>query len=266
MSTIFEIEVSKIKPNPYQPRKNFDQQKLRELAVSIKAHGIIQPLVASKKKKDEYELIVGQRRLEAAKILGLKKIPVIIRESRNQEKLELALIENIQRKDLNPIEKAQAYQRLQKEFNLNQEKIAKKVGKARSTIANSLRLLQMPEEIKKALAEERINEGQAKVILSLKKPEEQVNLFRKIVQTGISVRDTERRAKDLSLSQERNLKDSVSKVSEKDYSLQEKEAKLREALGTKVEIRRRGKGGEILIEFYSEEELEEIAGKIAGRD
>lgn len=269
---ILEIEISKIKPNPHQPRKNFDPQKLRELAASIKFHGFLQPLVVNKVQlfssndidkagKNEYELIVGQRRLEAAKILGLKKVPVIIREPKEQEKLELALIENIQRKDLNSIERARAYQKLQERFNLTQAEIAKRIGKARATITNSLRLLTLPEEIKRALAEERINEGQAKIILSLKKPEEQINLFRKIIQTGISVRDTERKAKDLSLSRV-TAKDSVAETSEKDYSLQEKEAQLREVLGTKVEIQRQGERGEIVIGFYSEEELEEIIRKI----
>lgn len=266
-SEILEIEVSKIKPNPHQPRKNFDFQNLGELAASINSHGFLQPLVVNKIGEDDYELIVGQRRLEAARILGLEKVPVVIRESREQEKLELALIENIQRKNLNSIERAEAYQKLQEKFNLTQVEIAIRVGKARATIANSLRLLTLPEEIKKALAEERINEGQAKIILSLKNSEEQLNIFRKIIQTGLSVREAEERIKDFFWSKfpraESEIQDSREKT-ETNFLLQEKEARLREVLGTKVKIKKQGEGGEIEIDFYSEEELEEIMRKILG--
>lgn len=259
MSQIFEIKTTQIKPNPWQPRKSFDPQDLEELAASIKTYGIIQPLVVSKIREDEYELIAGQRRLEAAKILGLKEVSVIIRESKEQGKLEIALIENLQRKDLNPLEKAKAYQKLQEEFNLSQEEIAKRIGKARATIANTLRLLDLPEEIKKALIEGRINEGQAKIILSLKNSEDQLNFFKKILQTGISVREAEKKARKfpwLKFSEPKiNLKENRSLYNEN-------EARLREALSTKVKIKKHGERGEILIEFYSEEELGEIVRKV----
>lgn len=189
---MLEVEISKIKPNPWQPRENFDISRLEELVASIKTHGIIEPLVVTEGKKDKYELIVGHRRLEAAKILGLEKVPIIIREAKEQEKLELALVENLQRKDLNALERARAYQKLQKEFNLSQIEIAQRIGRARATIANSLRLLDLPGEIKRALAEGKISEGQAKVILSFKTSEEQINIYKKIIQSGLTVREIEK--------------------------------------------------------------------------
>ncbi len=252
---MLEVEISKIKPSPWQPRENFDISKLEELIASIKIHGIIEPLVVTEKEKDKYELIVGHRRLEAAKILGFEKVPIIIREAKEQEKLELALVENLQRRDLNALERARAYQKLQKEFNLSQIEIAQRIGKARATIANSLRLLDLPEEIKRALAEGKISEGQAKVILSFKTSKEQVNIYKKIIQSGLTVREIER------IKSKKSFSFDEIKI-EKDFELQDKETRLREVLGTKVKIEKQKEKGQIIIDFYSEEELEEIVKKI----
>jgi ParB family chromosome partitioning protein len=258
MSKVLEIEISKIKLNPWQPRKDFSQQKLEELASSIRTHGIIHPLIVIQKSENEYQLIAGQRRLEAAKMIGLEKVPVIIRDSKqDQEELELALIENLQREDLNPIERAKAYQMLQKKFGLTQNEIAQRIGKARPTIANSLRLLNLPEEIKEAIFEERISEGQAKIILSFETPEKQLEIFRKVVQRGLSVRETERKIRPYL-----QIKKSDEKPEIRNLFLEEKENELREKLGTKVEIRKQKEKGEIIINFYSDEELEEIVNKI----
>lgn len=250
---VVEIEVGRIKPNPHQPRQAFDQFTLADLVASIKTHGIISPLIVSET-KEGYQLISGERRLRAAKLLGLKKVPVIIRGVSEQEKLELALTENVQRKDLNPIEKAIGYQKLIDEFNLTQEEIAKKVGLNRASIANTLRLLTLPTEIQRSLAEERLTEGHAKVILGVKNKDEQLKIFKEILRHNLSVRLTEGLARKVTVRKyQRSLKDPV---------LQEKENRLQEVLGTKVVINKLGRGGRIVVEYYSEEELNEIIRKI----
>lgn len=248
---ILEIPVEKIRSNPYQPRNVFDEQSLEGLVNSIKEHGIIQPLVVTKISDDFYELIVGERRLRAAKILNLEKVPVIIRSVESSKKLELSLIENIQRKDLNPIERARAYQRLIDEFNLTQEEVAKKIGKARATVANTLRLLTLSTPIQKAIENEKISEGHAKILLSLDSLEKQEAMLKRILGVGLTVREVEQ----LVVSKRK-------KPVFKDLVLKEKEDRLQEALGTKVTIKKRGKKGKIIIEFYSEEDLENLIKKI----
>lgn len=247
-----EILISEIKPNPNQPRKEIDQEKLLELASSIKAHGILQPLIIN----GNYELIAGQRRLEAAKLAGLKRVPVAIRTGKESDNLEMSIIENVQREDLNPIEEAEGYQSLIQKFGLAQNEVAKRMGKNRSTIANTLRLLDLPIEIQKGIKEEKISEGHAKLILGLANPEKQLGLYKKIIQDSLSVRKTEEILKKVT------VKKHLREIKAKDQSLVEAEELLQEALGTRVKVSRDGRVGRITIEFYSDEELEGILGKV----
>jgi len=250
---VLKISVDKIIENPFQPRKKFTDAKLNDLASSIKTHGIIQPLVVVRK-GDGFELIAGERRLRASKIAGLKEVPVILKDVDNKEKLELALIENIQRENLNPIDLAMSYKQLQEEFNLTQEEAAKQLGKSRSSIANTLRLLNLPDEIKKGLIEEKITEGHAKYILGLDNPNKQLNLYNKITRVNLSVDDTNKEAQRMG-----GTKLSRTKIN---YADKDKEFYIREFFGAKAEIKRKGKGGQIIINFYSDEELMEIVNKI----
>lgn len=254
---ILNIEIEKIKPNPLQPRKNFDKARLRELADSIKEHGILQPLVASKV-GDEYQLITGERRLEAAKIAGLSEVPVIIRDSSEKEKLELALVENLQRDNLNPIERAYAFKKLIDEFNFIQEDVAKRIGKSRESVANTLRLLDLPAEIQRGILEKKITEGHGRVILTLPDIEKQILLFKEILKNGLSVRQTEVLVKKIAAS----LPKKIGIKARKDPYLKELEDKLSNVLGTRVKLTRKGKKGKITIEFFSQEELNGIIKKI----
>ncbi|MFH1598505.1 MAG: ParB/RepB/Spo0J family partition protein [Patescibacteria group bacterium] len=251
---IIQVEVYKVKPNPSQPRHNFDHASLEELIDSIKEHGIIQPLIVTKD-KNGYQLIAGERRLKASKFLELPTVPVIIREANDQDRLELALIENIQRKDLNAIEKAKGYQQLVDQFNLSQEQVAKKVGKSRVAVSNTLRLLTLPEKIQQAITEEKISEGQAKAILGLASDEDRLKLLRKVLSDKLTVRETEKQAR-------KTKKPTRKQETGRDPALEEKIDQLRQALGTKVEIKREGNKGQIIIEFYSNEELQELINKI----
>ena len=205
---VFFIEIEKIKPNPYQPRKEFDSDGLQSLSVSIQEHGILQPLIASKIEKDVkggrqigYQLIAGERRLLAAKMCGLTQVPLIIREPTEQEKLEISLIENVQRRDLNLMEKAEAYKKLDQDFHFGHEAIAKMVGVSRPVITNTLRILNLPTEIKQAVREEKITEGHTRAILMAKEPIKQKNLFSKILRDGLNVREAEAMAQKLEVWQ-----------------------------------------------------------------
>lgn len=251
---ILEIEVGRIQPNPHQPRQHFDREALEELVSSIRVHGIIQPLVVLEA-RGEYQLIAGERRLRAARLLGLKKVPVIIRTVTNQQKLELAIVENVQRQNLNPMEKAHAYQQLIDEFNLTQEEVARKVSQSRSAVTNILRLLQLPQEMQEAISEGKITEGHAKVLLSVSSAEERERIFKEILKGNLSVRVTESQANKVNVKKHQRLL-------RKDANLREKEEQLQEALGTKVEIKKNGQQGAILVHFYSPEELLEIIRKI----
>ena len=245
--SVEEININLIVPNPHQPRLDFDAEKLKELAASIKEHGIIQPIVVTKN-GNQYEIIAGERRFQAAKLVGLKTVPVIIREANNQEKLELAIIENVQRHNLNPIEEAKSYRKLEDDFDMNQEEVALKVGKSRSAVANKTRLLNLPIEVQKALISEKITEGHAKAILALENPEKQRALFEMILKNNLTVRQTEEKTKEISVSTHK-------RVLHLDPETKNIIDKLTGALGTKVKISKSGTGGRILIDFYSEEEL-----------
>lgn len=250
---ILMINPDEIRVNPMQPRTRFADKGIDELVESLKVYGIIQPLIVTKS-ENGFELIAGERRLRASKQAGLDKVPVIIREAEEQEKLELALVENIQRENLNPIETATAYRKLTDEFNMSQEDISKKVGKSRSSIANTLRMLNLPEEIQLALMEGKVTEGHGKYLIGLESEAKQLALFRKIVRNGLSVGDTNEEARRMGGTKQ--YKVAIN------YEDKDKEFKLREFFGAKAEIKRKRKGGQIIIDFYSEDELREIIGKL----
>jgi len=249
-----EVEIAKISPNPHQPRFHFDEIKLQELSNSIKEHGIIQPIIVSRN-GEKFEIIAGERRFQAAKLAGLLKVPVVVRDVTEQQKLELAIIENIQRHDLNPVEEARSYQKLIDDFDLSQEEAALKLGKSRSTVANKLRILSLPVEIQKALMENKITEGHAKAILAIENSEKQKALFDLILKSGLTVRQTENKTKEVSVCTHKRL---VS-VDPEQKALEDN---LSQALNTKVKLQKSGAGGKIVIEFYSEEELRNIAENI----
>jgi ParB family chromosome partitioning protein len=253
-----EIPIEKIASNPQQPRHDFDEKELQELADSIKKHGIIQPLVVVKIAPEQYELIAGERRLKASKLAGLKLVPVIIREEAGErEKLELALVENIQRHDLNVLEEARAYKKLVEEFDLTQEDVAEKVGKSRSAVANKIRLLALPIEIQRALQEGRITEGHARSILAVENPEKQRALFELILKENLTVRQAEDKVKEVTVSTHQR------RVGANSSPFQIEEEALAARLGTKVQIKKSGgSGGKIVIDFYSKEELDDIVAKI----
>lgn len=252
---VIEVAVDQIVANPHQPRLQFDDEKLENLAQSIKVHGIIQPLIVSRK-GNLYELIAGERRFQASKIVGLKKVPVIIREASELQKLELAIIENIQRHDLNPIEEGKAYQKLADDFQMNQEEVAAKMGKSRSLVANKIRLLGLPVEIQKGLVEGKITEGHAKAILSIPNPEKQRALYELILKSNLTVRQVEEKTREVSTK-------TYKRKSLGDPELNELENKLVDTLGTKVKISKSGDGGKIVIEYYSKEDLDSLLEKIS---
>ncbi|PIR95977.1 MAG: hypothetical protein COT92_03400 [Candidatus Doudnabacteria bacterium CG10_big_fil_rev_8_21_14_0_10_42_18] len=256
-ATIQEIDVNKISPNPLQPRKFFEEGPLRELAASIKEHGVIQPLVVSPTATG-FELVVGERRFRASQLAGLARVPAIIKPAMvDQTKLEVALIENIQRKDLNPIEEAQAYDRLVKTFNLTQEEVAKKVGRSRPAVANTIRLLNLPAEVQRAIIEGKITEGHGRALLGLVDSEKIILMNRQILEKKWTVRDVELRVRELT------NKKSMDAVAP-DPKLMALETELRSKFGTQVKIQKGNSGaGRITIEFFSEEELSEIIAKMA---
>jgi ParB family chromosome partitioning protein len=249
---VLKINPERIVINPQQPRTHFAEAALKDLADSIKQHGILQPLTVTKK-DGGFELIAGERRLRAAKMVGLKEVPVIVREEKEQKKLELALIENLQREDLNPLEAARAYRRLIDEFNITQEEAAHKLGKARSSVANALRLLTLPNAVQEALAGGKISEAHAKYLLSLEGEAKQLNMLKKIMRQNLTVAETDKEIKKIG---------GTKAAKQKDYFDRAKEEELGEFLSTKVEIKRQGKSGKIVIDFYSEEELNGILKKI----
>lgn len=262
---IFWVELEKIRPNPYQPRTEFDEARLKDLADSIKQYGVLQPLTVTRHEEEKeaggisvyYELIAGERRLRASKIAGLSQIPVIIRDQQESErtKLEIAIIENLQREDLNAIDRARAFERLAIEFKLNNTEIAKKVGKSREYVSNSLRLLALPEEIQAGLRDGRIFEGHARALLMLEgRKEEMLTLFRDIQIRKLSVRDVEKMTREIAWDRARKR--------EVKPEIQAMEKELAESLGAPVEIREDVNGGKLIINFFSQEDLDSILSKI----
>jgi ParB family chromosome partitioning protein len=259
---LFSCGIEEITPSRYQPRKGFDEGRLTELANSIKEKGIIEPLIV-RKTDGGYELIVGERRWRAAQRAGLKEVPVIVREATTAEAMELALIENLQREDLNPLEEAEAYKRLMEEFHYTQEELAKRIGKDRATVANAVRLLKLPQEIKAHLADESISSGHARTLLGLNSPEEQKMACAKVIKRDLSVRETERLVKRLNVQGVKGDM-GVKPASEEELHLEFLEETLKKFLATQVRIPKRGSKGKIEIEFYSKEDLERIVEIIMG--
>ncbi len=244
-----EVPVDQLEPNPLQPRTAMDTTRLAELAASIAESGIVQPILV-RRKGDRYQIIAGERRWRAAQQAGLERVPVTVRDVPDAELLELALVENIQRQELTALEEAQAYHRLQEELGLTQEQVAKKVGRDRVTVANTVRLLRSPREIKELLAAGRLDAGHARALLALEHAEDQVTLGREAARKGLSVREVERRVA---------LQRAPPKApGRKDANTRAAEERLRAALGTRVQIARRGKGGALRIAFASEAELNRI--------
>ena len=253
------VKTRLIEPNRNQPRKDFNEEALQELADSIRTYGVIQPLIVTKR-DDHYQIIAGERRWRAAKLAGLREIPVIIKEYTDEEIDEISLIENIQREDLNPVEEAAAYERLLKEYGLTQEELSERVSKSRTAITNSLRLLRLPEAVQEMLRDGKISTGHAKVLLSLDSPEKQEAAARTVVDEGLSVRDTEKLVKnfDKAAPAPKKPKDLKSQL-----AYQEAEDQLKALLKSQVRIRRKKENtGRIEIEYYSLEELERIMSHI----
>jgi ParB family chromosome partitioning protein len=245
----FQCPLEAIEPNPYQPRQSFRDEELKELVESVREKGILTPLLVSKT-EGGYRLIAGERRWRAAQKAGLHTVPVVVRESSPMESLELALIENLHRKDLNPIEEALAYQRLLEDTESTQESLAKRLGKDRTTITNTLRLLKLPKVIQQDLVEERLTMGHARVLAGLKNREEQLALRELILKKALSVRQVEAFSK-----RKESLRNAKEKGAPGDYYLQSLAENLKRSLGTKVEVMKRGQHGRITIFFYSDEEL-----------
>lgn len=248
---VWQIPISEITPNSEQPRRNFDHNEMEELVASVKKHGILQPPIVTEKLDGGYELIAGERRWRAAQIAGLLTVPCLVRAATQQEKLELALIENIQRQDLNPIEEAFAYQRLIEEFGLTQQDVADQVGKSRPAVTNMIRLLGLPDEIKRALIDDKISVGKAKTLLSLKDEREQLQLYRSLVGQEATVRDVE---KIVASRGQASRKGSI----RRDPNLWAQEQLLEERLGTKVQINQKGEKGTIVVYYSSHDELQRL--------
>ncbi len=258
--SIFWIEVEKIHPNPFQPRREFDEAQLNSLADSMRQYGVLQALVVTRTEVEkpegglavEYELIAGERRLRAAKLAGLKQVPVLIRTGAENDltKLELAIIENIQREDLNPVDRARAFDKLAREFGFKHAEIGKKVGKSREYVSNTLRLLMLPEHILQALSDGKISEGHSRPLMMLvDKPEEQETLFKEILFKKLNVRDAEGIARRIAFEKARK---------QMDPELVDMEEKLKESLGTRVRVERKEEGGKITIDFFSKDDLEHL--------
>lgn len=257
------VKITKVEPNREQPRKNFDEDALLELSESIKQFGLLQPILVQDR-KDHYEIIAGERRWRAAKLAGLKEVPVIIKNLTEQEIVEIALIENIQREDLNPIEEAQAYKKLLTEFNLKQDEVAERVSKSRTAVTNSMRLLKLCDEVQQMVIDDMISTGHARAILSVENPEEQYALAQRIFDEKLSVRDVEKLVKNL----HEPVKTKKAEMTNKELELvyRDLEEKLKQSLGTKVNIASKGNGaGKIEIEFFSHEDLDRLMETITHR-
>ncbi len=263
---IQQVSLADIEPNPRQPRRTLRTEELEELAESIREHGLLQPLLLSAATGPNgirYQLIAGERRWRAAKLAGLNRVPAIVRGTTPQQMLELALVENIQRADLNPLEEAEAYHQLMEDFGLTQEQVARKVGKDRTTVANLLRLLRMPEPLKQALLDEEISEGHARALLALNDEKAELAALKAVTTRHMSVRQTEVLVRQmLEGAAGKNGHRSNGRARDTVPGTQSIEDDFRRALGTKVELVRSNKGGKIIIEFYSEEELDAIYRKI----
>jgi len=257
------VPVERVHPNPHQPRQVMDEDKLNELAESIREHGIIQPIVVTQV-GNRYQIVAGERRWRASQRAGLTEVPVFVKEITPQQMLELAIVENIQRADLNPLEEAQAYAQLMEEFGLTQEVVAQKVGKSRTAVANTLRLLKLPDELKNALASGKISEGHARALLSITKPRAQLDALHTVIERKLNVRQTEMLVRQIMSGDEKPKKRNTP------LSPQDKDMvhRFQERLGTKVDLRRdeSGSAGKLTIHFYSEEELQAVFDILLGAE
>lgn len=255
--TLF-VGIDQILPNPSQPRQAMEQESLGELAASIREHGILQPLIVSQgEHPDQYILIAGERRWRAARLVGMTAVPVIVRPATNQQRLELALIENLQRADLAPLDTAEAYRQLAEEFKLSHDEIAERVGKSRTTVTNTLRLLRLPDAVRIALVEGKISEGHARALLGLNSPQAQAAVLQNVLANDLSVRQTEELVRRYS-----GERTAPVKRPEPSPEIQSLEARLRDSLGTKVTLRHGKKGGTLVIHYYSDEELDGLISQI----
>ena len=254
-----EIDINKVEPNENQPRKEFNEDALQELADSIKQHGLIEPIIVQEGKKGFYQIIAGERRWRAARLAGLKKVPAIVKEYTDQEIMEIALIENIQREDLNPIEEAEAYQRLISEYKLKQDEVADKVSKSRVAITNALRLLKLDERVRRMVVEDKIKSGHARALLSIKDGELQYETALQIFDGNLTVRETEKLVKKLLEEPKPSKKEDVEINKQLQIIYEQYEEKLKNKLGTKVKINQKNNGkGKIEIEYYSADDFDRI--------
>jgi ParB family transcriptional regulator, chromosome partitioning protein len=256
---VTEVPLSRIRPNPLQPRRHFDEAELEALAASVAEHGVLLPILVTQT-LDGYQLVAGERRFRAAQLAGLERIPVVIRQVADRDQLELALVENLQRQDLNPIEEANAFRQLIDDFGLTQESVAARVGRARSTIANTLRLLDLDERLQQLIVEGRLTEGHARAIGGLP-PEQQARIADIVVERDLSTRETEELVRRL---REPRPEKPAAAPQPRDTELERVEEDLRRSLGTKVTLARSRKGGRIIIEYYSEEELGQLYDRLIG--
>ncbi len=256
VNVVLNIPVTDIRPNPHQPRTDFKEEALEQLASSIRKHGLIQPVTVRYLGQKRFELISGERRLRATKMAGISEIPAYIREANDEDIISFALIENIQREDLNPLEIALGYQRLIDECNYTQSEVAEKVGKNRTTVTNILRLLQLPDFLQAAIRDESITSGHARSLINIKKEIDQRKILKIILSKSLSVRQTEELVKSFEKKNEQNT--SVKKMAEHDPVLEDLSKKLRAKFSTRVNIKRKARGGEIKIEYYSDDDLERL--------
>lgn len=259
-ASIREAHVDAIVPNPHQPRKSFDEESLRELANSIAQVGVVQPLVVRPLDAEKYELIAGERRLRAAKLAGLETVPIVVRSATDMLSMQIALIENLQREDISPLDAAEAYQELLEMHGLTQEDLAHRVGKSRSTVANTMRLLRLPEDIRDSLASGRITEGHARALLQFDTETEQRIVHQRILQENLSVRDVEKIAQGATTNKKQRAA-----INAPLYQPNPLDAPLSEYFGTPVKVHRRGFGGKIEIEFFGDEDLDRILERLGFR-
>ena len=256
---ILEVSLDKIKPNPYQPRKDFNPERLAELVNSIKEKGVLEPIIL-RNRGDHFEIISGERRFRASTIAGLKQVPAVVRSANDDEMLEIALIENLHRENLNAIEEAEGYKILIDRFSLTQEQLSKKISKDRATIANTLRLLNLEKEIRDYIAKGMMSGGHGRTLVSIEDKNIQLIVAKRIINQGLSVRQTEEEVKKVRTQSIKVKTKSINR--EKDINIIDLEDELREIFGTKTKITQRGKGGKIEVEFYSEEDFERILAKL----
>jgi ParB family chromosome partitioning protein len=256
-TAVLEVPLARIRPNPYQPRRHMDDAGLAELAASIREHGVLQPVLVTET-LDGYQLIAGERRVRASRLAGLERIPALVRQLADRDQLEVALVENVQRADLDPIEEALAYRQLMDEFGLTQEQVSERVGKARATIANTLRLLDLHADVQAAIVDGRVTEGHGRALAGLP-PDGQAQVLRTVLAQSLSVRQTEELVRRL-----REPKPAAAATPRLDPDLERVETRLRERLNTKVSLSRSRTGGRIVIEYYSDEELNRLYEHLIG--